>query len=160
MSLWSMAQTSRLLRSRREHNSEYISFSLRIIAENDDTLWNTNSRDAVHHQVTIKICYWVPSTCTEIICTAYDITCFKPIFCTVQACSCYFLLTRNYPWLSFSIFASFVVWYGNLSKKIKALSGLQFRPQGTIKICYRVPSRCEPFCRMELKPQQLTNWKS
>ena len=33
---WSMAQTSRLLLSRREHNSEYT--SLRIIAENDDTL--------------------------------------------------------------------------------------------------------------------------
>ena len=33
---WSMAQTSRLLLSRGEHNSEYT--SLRIIAENDDTL--------------------------------------------------------------------------------------------------------------------------
>jgi len=40
-----MAQTSRLLLSRREHNSEYT--SLRIIAENDDTY--TNSRDALHH---------------------------------------------------------------------------------------------------------------
>jgi len=40
-----MTQTSRLLLSRREHNSEYT--SLRIIAENDDT--NTNSRDTLHH---------------------------------------------------------------------------------------------------------------
>ena len=43
MSRWSMAQTSSLLLSRREHNSEYT--SLRIIAENDDTLWNTNYDD-------------------------------------------------------------------------------------------------------------------
>jgi len=36
MSVWSLAQTCRLLQSRKEHKSEYT--SLRMITVNDDTL--------------------------------------------------------------------------------------------------------------------------